>query len=210
MEEKKNINSNYGILVILMFAIICTLADYIIIDRKLREDNVNNNDNTNIIIDSKKNVTYDKDNSKSLTYKDVAGIYKVDFDFEMVYYDESKEIENAKYNLFLYTDGTFYYNYPDHVNHGMLGNYTIDDDHITLNGLFEHGGDIGLTLNFSSKELKIDGSKNLIETAPLVKPVNSESSSVILVKDNSFTDSDNKTSRVKEMYKVGILRNGNE
>jgi len=37
MEEKKIIGSNYGILVIFMFAIICTLTDFIIIDSCLRK-----------------------------------------------------------------------------------------------------------------------------------------------------------------------------
>lgn len=61
MKEKKRINSNYGILVILLFATVAFLTDYIIIERKLRvcecpkceatnneviSDNIENKDNT--------------------------------------------------------------------------------------------------------------------------------------------------------------------
>ena len=37
---KKKIGSNYGILVILLFAVVCALTDYIVIERRIREDSV--------------------------------------------------------------------------------------------------------------------------------------------------------------------------
>lgn len=38
MEDKKNIRCSYALLVIILFATVCFLTDYIVVDRKLRED----------------------------------------------------------------------------------------------------------------------------------------------------------------------------
>ena len=58
MEDKKNIRCSYALLVIILFATVCFLTDYIVIDRKLREDKTiiyddNVTDNANNSSDNK-------------------------------------------------------------------------------------------------------------------------------------------------------------
>ena len=199
-KEKKTISCSYALPFIIMFAVMCFLCSYIYIDRKLNEGISSTVVKTDCI-DSVCNCNH-------LDYKDVAGLYSADFNFEMEYYDGSKEVENAKYSLYLYTDGTFYYHIPTHVNHGIVGNYTISVNYITLNGIFQHGGDIGMGVEFSSKKLEFDDSKNLIDEQPTANPI--DSSFATLVKKKDFTDADNENSKVKEMYTITVLYNGNE
>ena len=62
--EKKGIRCSYGLLIIILFATVCFLTDYIVIDRKLREDKTIIYDNPvskedSIKIDSSKDYVYD-------------------------------------------------------------------------------------------------------------------------------------------------------
>ena len=62
--EKKGIRCSYGLLIIILFATVCFLTDYIVIDRKLREDKTIIYDNSvskedSIKIDSSKDYVYD-------------------------------------------------------------------------------------------------------------------------------------------------------
>ena len=204
---KKRIGSNYGILVIILFAVVCFLTDYIVIERKINEGK--DIYNSVKVIEKSTDCVDSVCNCDFLSYKDVAGLYSADFNYEMKYDDGSIEVGTTSYNLYLYTDGSFYYHFPGHIDHGYLGNYTFDGNNLYLNVLFKHGSDIGRSLNFLSKNLKFDGSKNLIDVEPFSKPIDSTDGSVTLVKKNSFTDYDNENSMVKELYKNGILYNGN-
>lgn len=70
-KEKKGIRCSYGFLVIILFATVCFLTDYIVIDRKLQEDKItifddeevikdnNNGVSSSIKIDSSKDYIYD-------------------------------------------------------------------------------------------------------------------------------------------------------
>lgn len=70
-DKKKGIRCSYGVLIVILFATVCLLTDYIVIDRKLREDKSSNSDNliiednsndSNIIIskvDTTKDYVYD-------------------------------------------------------------------------------------------------------------------------------------------------------
>jgi hypothetical protein len=62
--EKKGIRCSYGLLIIILFATVCFLTDYIVIDRKLREDKTIIYDDPvskedSIKIDSSKDYVYD-------------------------------------------------------------------------------------------------------------------------------------------------------
>ena len=177
----KKVSCSYALLFIILFAVVCFLSSYVVIDRKLNEEC-----NSDIVKTDCPKV--DCNCQSSLDYKDVAGYYKVDF-------DESAEELNSQFNLYLYTDGTFYYN-------NLIGNYILDDNYVILNVFFTY--DDGMALDFSSKKLKFNDSKNLIdeETA--------DSEIITLVKESGFTDSDNDNSMVKEMYKNSILYNDSE
>ena len=62
--EKKGIRCSYGLLIIILFATVCFLTDYIVIDRKLREDKTIIYDDpvsseTSIKVDASKDYVYD-------------------------------------------------------------------------------------------------------------------------------------------------------
>lgn len=117
MEEKKIIGSNYGILVIFMFAIICTLTDFIIIDRCLRkyddkssvstEDNGSSSNIVNSIkIDSTKDYVYDSDykiETKKDSYSIGNNVFKSS-DIVVPYVNinsgDAKKVNNELYNLY--------------------------------------------------------------------------------------------------------------
>ena len=78
MKEKKRINSNYGILVILLFAIVSFLTDYIVIERKLRvcecpKCEITNNE---VISDNTDN-TQVTENDENKIEKSIKNIYNV-------------------------------------------------------------------------------------------------------------------------------------
>ena len=88
--EKKKISCSYSVLVILLFAVVCILTDYIVIDRKLNEGggSVSSSVNTNTNDDTKDNTSVDgnqgtsvydgkeddKSNYELITQQDLDGI----------------------------------------------------------------------------------------------------------------------------------------
>lgn len=117
MEEKKIIGSNYGILVIFMFAIICTLTDFIIIDRCLRkyddkssvstEDNGSSSNIVNSIkIDSTKDYVYDSDykiETKKDSYSIGNNVFKssdIVVPYVNINSSDAKKVNNELYNLY--------------------------------------------------------------------------------------------------------------
>ena len=186
---------NYSLLVVILFAIICFMSCYIVIDGRNKEKKIL--ETTTDCVDSVCNCENDKS---------IAGLYSAEFSYDFEYYDGSIEIETANYQLYLYTDGTYYYHIPDHVDYGEIGNYIIDEGNVILNCFFKHGSDIGIGLDISSKKLTIDDSGNLIDDNPRVTKVNS----VTLVKQQSYSDLDNENSLVKDRLTNGQFYNNSD
>lgn len=144
MEGKKRINSNYGILVILLFAIVAFLTDYIIIERKIRvcecpECETTSNevisDNTQVI----ENQTY--------SYEDIAGYYTFK-DMHYYLYSDGKFIAESKNDSYGYV--------------GFIGNYIIENSKIVFNTSFTYSSSSDGTLYVRPNEFK--GSINIYGT----------------------------------------------
>ena len=152
-KEKKTIKCSYAVLVIILFATVAFLTDYIIIDRKTRKcdcpkceatnnevisgdiENKDNTDNTQVT----ENQTY--------SYEDIAGVYHA-----LVTNQDGQE-----FSLFLTLndDYTFVYNYSVASGNVIYGNYIIDNDKIVLNSLFVSGhGDA--SVRYHGKKFVID------------------------------------------------------
>lgn len=180
----KKVSCSYSFLVIVLFAVVCFLTDYIIIDRKL-------NDKAYIAPLSKCVNLPDK------TYDEVAGMYV---------YDDMDDIK-----LYLYTDGTFYYQFNVRYARGVIGNYIVDGDSIILNVSFSHGSDIATRMEFSTIILSMN-SYVITDYDPLYFANDEEYSSIDSVsmeKKASFTDDDNASSHYKNVLSRGLLFNGN-
>ena len=106
MEEKNRINSNYGILVILLFATVCFLTDYIVIERKLRKcDCPKCETTTNEVISDNTDNTQVTEN-KTLSYEDI-GSTRLSIDFNEQNY--VAEIVDGNIVLTLSSDYTTLY-----------------------------------------------------------------------------------------------------
>lgn len=93
--ERKEIGSNYGILVILLFSIVCFLTDYIIIDRKINKK-----------VEVKQEVIINEPVVESVeSYKREKNI-KIDYNRDYVY-DAGYHNDN-KYKEYDYCEGTTY------------------------------------------------------------------------------------------------------
>lgn len=151
---KKKIGSNYGILVIFLFATVCFMTDYIVIERKLNEGKNNvietNTDCVNSVCNCDDNATYN--------YDSVAGYYKENITFS----SEKTDSDGASFMLHLYSNGTYSYRYSYAAPFGTIGNYIIKDNTIILNALAETGSGAGInTKLFDVKRILVineDGS----------------------------------------------------
>lgn len=126
-------------------------------------------DNNDIVNKKETKIVEEKSNTKIYTYNDVKGMYKATKEFKQN--DGSKW--TACYELVLYSDGTYAYDYSVDNAYGVMGNYMINGKEIILNKLFSHGSDIGVTKNKGQIKLTIndDGSltdkNNLLENNKL-------------------------------------------
>lgn len=114
--------------------------------------------------------------SNIYSYSNVQGLYKGSI--------KDKDGVDRKYELYLSETGTFIYvNYVDSEK-GIVGNYTIVDDKIILNYLFNKGNDAELTVTEGKKELKIGENYTITDS----KPGNTNSSSLELTKEKNIQD----------------------
>ena len=153
--EKKIINSNYGILVILLFAMVCTLTDWIIIERKVRicecpKCEVTNNE---VISDNTDNtqVTENKDEQTSeleFIYTSLSGKFVVDsYDKETYIYFHDDGTWDGKFN--------FCEGYAE-----AAGQYEIDGSNILINvydnyNVVEVDGERVITNQFKPSKMRI-------------------------------------------------------
>ena len=109
----------------------------------------------------------------------VKGLYMYTSD---VIKDDIDEFQ-ASYRLYLYENGMFKYEMSTHGPFGYIGNYTIEDNEIKLNYLFETNGGASINVVSGTKNITIDESGNLIDNKQSINSVNL--TSVTLTKDSS-------------------------
>lgn len=166
MEERKKkiVNSNYGILVILLFAMVCTLTDWIIIERKVRVCECPKCEST-----SNEVISGNTDNTqvteKKYNYEDIAGNYY----FSMPISKEEFFVDNASYLLTLYSDGTCLYRHIVVATGYYYGNYIIKNNKLYLNFLLSGGGSTPLEYNKISKIININSDGTLLDNNPFWK-----------------------------------------
>ena len=119
--------------------------------------------------------------TKTYLYSSIKGSYKGSAK------DSDETNVNRNYELYLYENGTFKYENYTEVETGKIGNYTIVDDTIVLNYLFNTGSDAGLTATEGKKTLKINADNSIADS----NPDHSNSSSLILKKVSSSEDVEN-------------------
>ena len=133
-KEKKKISCSYAVLVIILFATVCFLTDYILIDRKLRSCNCPKCEVTGNEV-----LSIDKDNiqngeNNSYNYENVVGYYSYSSKSET-----GEWFNDIHYSLYLYEDATFYLSYQHQKDiGGIMGNYILDGNEITLNYILRH------------------------------------------------------------------------
>ncbi len=147
---KKEIKCSYAVLVIILFAALCFVTDYAIIERKMNKcscPDCSASGNTNIVSDN---------TNKTIQFSDLVGSYKYVYDYKFGNEDKSSE-----YRLDLDDNGIFYYSFatPGCVSKSM-GNYFIDGDKLYLNETISFGVDEHVSSNGSKKVFDItsDGS----------------------------------------------------
>ena len=181
-KEKKTIKCSYAVLTIILFATVAFLTDYIIIEEKTRKCNI-----IDLVSNEEKN---------KFNYDDIAGLY--------VYKDD----EHIK--LYLYTDGTYYFQTSVRYARGSVGNYLIKDDQIILNSIAEHGSDIARFIKFESKNITVKDENIIIDENPSYFTNDSEFESikqVLLEKVESYNDQNNTNSMFKNILNNGEIYN---
>ena len=129
--EKKNIKCSYALLVIILFATVAFLTDYIIIDRKTSKcycpkceapNNEVKSDNTQVT------------DGKTYSYEDIAGVYRAE---EKIDNNILPEYGTAYYSLILYSNGTYSYSRSVATGFTLYGNYYVKNNEIHMNKLLE-------------------------------------------------------------------------
>ena len=135
--NKTNKNLIIGVMTCVILLLIAALVYFLFIKK---DNNVNNE--TNCINQTKESL-YDG---------------KISYGIKLV---STYEDGNNGIKIYLYDDGTYYYSEKNEIESGALGTYTIDNNVIVLNKLFEHGNGSGITFNkkreTSKYTIKSDG-----------------------------------------------------
>ena len=149
MEEKKRgFSCSYALLVVILCGALAFVTDYAIIESKTQRCGggsgstiVTDNDDKETIdgqvIDENDNISSDdssiSNENKVYTYADVVGYYSYSLDSET-----GEWFNNINYSLYLYDDATFYLSYHNKNIGGIMGNYILDGNEITLNYILKH------------------------------------------------------------------------
>lgn len=199
MEEEKKKTKEVEIktkspmwVVVLVAVLVIALACEFVYIWKLKNTAENKN-NTNVetsiangVNMEEENVIEEKANTKTYTYDNIKGTYEVTKKFKT-----GEDSDVAYYDLYLYADGTYVYDYVTELAgapFGIMGNYMINGNEIILNKLFSHGSDVGVTKDKGQIKLTInnDGSltdkNNLLEDNKL-KNVKLQKKSTSISKD---------------------------
>ena len=169
----KKIKVSYSILVIIMFAVICFITDYIIIDGKLKNNKTINGNDINI------------------SYEYFTGCYK-GYPIDI---DNDKQIAS----LSLYSDGTYSFGWAPGLR--TIGNYIITDKEIKMNDLFSVGSDPTMKILDSSRILYI-GEENILYDNDMIINTDSNNYKGLKLIKNSECSTENKfDSAMKNLQK---------
>ena len=141
VETNKNKNLIIGVMTCIIVLLIAALVYFAFIKK---EDKPINNTINDVSQNKTKEVLYDG----NLSY----GIKLI----------SAYEDEKTGGSIYLYDDGTYYYSVKGETESGSLGTYSIDNNILVLNKLFEHGNGSGITFN-----KKIESSKYTIKSDSL-------------------------------------------
>lgn len=203
-KEKKTIKCSYAMLVVILFAALAFVTDYAIIERKTRKCDCPKCEITNneVISDNKDNTQVTE--NKTYSYEDIAGVYE---------YKNNEGLDIYKIALYLYTDGTYYYNTSIKFAEGNVGNYIIKENKIILNSIATHGSDIGRHISFSSATVSFDGNGNIIDNNPsnfIGLSDYQDVDNILLERVESYNDQNNEDSKFKKILDYGIINNSYE
>ena len=165
-KERKTIKCSYAVLVIILFAALAFLTDYIIIDRKTKNCDcpkceATNNEVISGDIENKDNTDNTQvTENQTHSYEDIVGIYYTN----AVITGEGKEFDED-FDLILNDDYTFVYEFTFPSGHRIYGNYVIDGDTIILNYLYHQGmGDASIISVQHKNYLKINSDGSLVDS----------------------------------------------
>ena len=179
---KKEIKCSYAVLVIILFAALAFVTDYAYIQNKTTKCSC---------------PKCDVSESANVSVREVAGLYVGDI--------------NSGINLYLYTDGTYYYNFGTYNTSGELGNYVVNGNNIELYGSFVHGSDVSRGLQFNKRILRLTDNNAFIDddvSYLKYEQYFEDVSQVTLNKQQNFDDTVNENSKYKELLSNGMLYNG--
>lgn len=175
MERK---NTGLKVLVVILTILVIALGGFIIYDKVLKEETI------------EPDILDDIDNKEIIyNYSDIKGLYTA---HETVNIDGLEEAQNASYTLYLWENGTFKYAYSVYAPMGVIGNYTIVDDEIRLNYLFQTSSDASLTPIEGDKVLKISSDSSILDSDYYFKENTNNVEEVKLVKANAEEESNYK------------------
>ena len=173
--EKKSIGKN--ILIIISIIVLFGALGYIAYDKIIVKENKEP-------VKAGKNV---QDNTKSnengvklYTYSDIKGEYV--YKGQEIYNEAMDGNITPEYKLYLYDNGMFYYNYAYIAGEGKIGNYTIVNNTIVLNNLFDTHSDVSLTTTNGTKALTINEDGSLTDSN---QPIDIVKEKTIILKKTS-------------------------
>ena len=124
--------------------------------------------------EEKNNDNYNEENY----YQNIVGLYT----YEGEYNGEFTPI----INLYLDENGLFYYKASTMASYGKIGNYTIVEDEIHLNYLFDTNSGAGLEVTQGNKNIKINKDNTLTDDKTLITDLNN----IDLIKKTSKDEED--------------------
>ena len=192
MEQEKN---NKGA-IILLVALVVILAVLCVL---FATGTINFKSET--LKDSTTNTTEtDSNNSVLYTVENIRGAYKY-ISEEMT--DDNGNKFTASYYLTLYSNGLFEYRMATMAPFGYIGNYTINDNKITLNYLFGTTSGYGINVldKEQTKEIVIDSDGHLIDVHQSMQSLGFDT--VHLTKDNSKSINNNEI--LNKLYETAIF-----
>ncbi len=149
VETNKNKNLIIGVMECVIILLIAALVYFVFI-KKADKPVDNKEGNNQQVIDNTTN-----DSSPNKTKE---SLYDGNLSYGIKLVSEYED-EKTGVSIYLYDDGTYYYSVQGEMESGSLGTYSIDNNIIVLNKVFEHGNGSGMTFN-----KKIESSKYTIKS----------------------------------------------
>ena len=172
-------------------------------ENKTKDDTTKGDNKDSQIKNDKDNQPKDSSGTQVIptkyTYKNVYGVYTNKTEIE-----EDGNTLMASYKLILNEDGTFIYRMGTIAGWGYIGNYTIDNNTITLNCIFKMGSDASKKVISKTKTITINSDNTL--TDPKSDEPSADSAKVLLTKNSKEKNED-----IRETLKLTfeLLENNN-